>query len=331
MSFLNKNLTILLIAIIVIVLAIVALKSPQEANTDTTVDRKEFDIGTGSYTGVYWPVGSAIAELVNNNPNNKSIKLSASSTGGSVFNGKATLQGEMDFSIIQSDIQYQIYTGEGNWSKIPNHQDLRVVMDLHFETVTLVVAEDAQIYSFKDLLGKKVNLGNIGSGQRKNAIDLFNFFGIDYENDIEAESVKAGDSAQLFQDGRIDAFFFTAGHPNGLVKQVFAGNRKAKILNINVSDQFFQKFPYYKKAKISKISYKGDLNEDIHSIGVRASLCTKASMDPQIVYNICQAVINNFSKFKEKHSTLETLEINDLGSSTTIPLHIGADKFFIQK
>ncbi|MBC7360646.1 MAG: TAXI family TRAP transporter solute-binding subunit, partial [Desulfacinum sp.] len=123
-------------------------------------------IGTGGITGVYYPTGGAICKIVNNKRDQYGIRCTVESTGGSVFNINAVLAGDLEFGIAQSDRQYQAIKGEAEWQDKGPQQDLRAVFSIHPEAITLVAAEDAGIKSVQDLKGKRVNIGNPGSGQR---------------------------------------------------------------------------------------------------------------------------------------------------------------------
>ena len=128
-------------------------------------------IGTGGITGVYYPTGGAIAKIVNKKRKEYGIRCTVESTGGSVFNINAILAGDLDFGVAQSDRQYQAVKGIADWEDKGPQKDLRAVFSIHAETVDLIAAVDAGINSLADLKGKRVNIGNVGSGYRQNAID----------------------------------------------------------------------------------------------------------------------------------------------------------------
>ncbi|MEO8857956.1 MAG: TAXI family TRAP transporter solute-binding subunit, partial [Burkholderiaceae bacterium] len=126
--------------------------------------QKFVTIGTGGVTGVYYAVGGAICRLVNKDRAKTGIRCSVESTGGSVYNVNAIKAGELDFGMAQSDVQYQAYNG-GGATKEPN-KDLRAVFSVHPEPFTLVARKESGITKFTDLKGKRVNVGNPGSGTR---------------------------------------------------------------------------------------------------------------------------------------------------------------------
>ena len=148
-------------------------------------------IGTGGITGVYYPTGGAIAKMVNKKRKEYGIRATVESTGGSVFNINAVMTGDLEFGVAQSDRQYQAVKGIADWKDKGPQKDLRAVFSIHPETVDLIAGVDANINSIQDLKGKRVNIGNVGSGYRQNAIDALEASGLNYEADFNAESLKA--------------------------------------------------------------------------------------------------------------------------------------------
>ena len=160
------------------------------------------------------------------------MRLTVESTGGSVYNVNAIMAGDLDFGIVQSDRQYQAIRGLAEWKDKGKQKDLRAVFSIHPESVTLLAGVDTGIKSIKDLKGKHVNIGNPGSGQRQNSIDALTSAGINYKVDLKAEGLKAAEAPGVLLDGRIDAFFYTVGHPSGAFKEATAGTRKVSFVPI---------------------------------------------------------------------------------------------------
>ena len=137
------------------------------ATTATTAADNTFvTIGTGGVTGVYYPTGGAICRLVNRGRKDHGIRCSVESTGGSVYNINTIRAGELDFGVAQSDWQYHAYNGSSKFKDKGAFKELRAVFSVHPEPFTVVARKDSGIKSFDDLKGKRVNIGNPGSGQR---------------------------------------------------------------------------------------------------------------------------------------------------------------------
>jgi hypothetical protein len=286
-------------------------------------------IGTGGITGVYYPTGGAIARIVNKKRKEYGIRCTVESTGGSVFNVNAIMAGDLEFGVVQSDRQYQAINGLAEWKDKGPQKNLRAVFTIHPESITLVAADDAGIKTIQDLRGKRVNIGNPGSGQRQNSIDALTNAGINYDKDLIAEGVKAAEAPGLLQDGRIDAFFYTVGHPSGAIKEATAGRRKVHFVPITGVEKLLAKNPFYAKARIPIKVYPGATNKsDVQTFGVKATFVTSAKVPDKVVYAITKEVFDNFEDFKKLHPAYEVLTKENMLEGMSAPVHPGAMKYY---
>ncbi len=286
-------------------------------------------IGTGGVTGVYYPTGGAISRMVNAKSEEYGIRASVESTGGSVFNINAVLNGDLEFGIAQSDRQYQAVNGMAEWEGNPQ-SDLRAVFSIHPESITLIASVDSGIESVSDLEGMRVNIGNPGSGQLQNSLDVLSAFGMT-EDDIQAEQVGAVEAPSLLQDGRIDAFFYTVGHPNGNITEATSGRIRVRIVDIVGSgvDELLARLPYYAEATIPASFYPQAANEsDATTIGVKATLVTSANVPDDVVYAITKEVFENFDEFKSLHPAYAVLTPENMLQGMSAPIHPGAVRYY---
>lgn len=300
--------------------------APAEVQAKTTF----VTIGTGGITGVYYPTGGAIAKIVNQKRKEYGIRCTVESTGGSVFNINAILAGDLDFGVAQSDRQYQAVKGIADWEDKGPQADLRAVFSIHAETVDLIAAVDANINSLADIKGKRINIGNFGSGFRQNAIDALVANGLDWEKDFHAESLKAPEAPGLIQDGRIDAAFYTVGHPSGYYKEATSGTRKVKFIPIVNIDGLLAKYPYYAKAATLMKNYPAAANteESVPTFGVKATFVTSAKVSDSTVYAITKEVFDNFEAFTKLHPAYAGLTKEAMLTGLSAPIHPGAMKYF---
>lgn len=316
-----------LILLLTVLVALGCSEGEKGATPENKKQRRFVTIGTGGLTGVYYPTGGAIARMVNNE--DYGIKCTVESTAGSVFNINSVLAGDMDFGIAQSDRQYQAWKGLAEWEDQGPQQKLRSVFSIHPEMVTLVAAVDANIATLDDLRGKRVNIGNPGSGQLQNAIDALTAAGISVENAIEAENVKAAEGPGLLQDERIDAFFYTVGHPSGAIKEATAGRRKVHFVPITDVKTLLEKYPYYAKASIPIKFYDQAKNEaDVPTFGVKATLVCAEDCPEEVVYAVTREVFENLDHFKTLHPAYHNLTRENMLEGLTAPLHPGAMRYF---
>ena len=299
------------------------------AKTDQATPKTYFaTIGTGGITGVYYPTGGAIAKMINAKRDEYGIRATVESTGGSVFNVNAVMSGDLEFGVVQSDRQYQAIKGMAEWEGNPQN-DLRAVFSIHPESVTLCATVDSGIMDIKDLKGKRVNIGNPGSGQRQNSIDALEANGLNWETDINAEQVKAAEAPGLLQDGRLDAFFYTVGHPSGAFKEATAGATKVRFVSISSVDSLLQKYPYYAKSFVPVDQYPGAQNDtDVPTFGVKATFVTSANVPADVVYAITKEVFNNFESFKKLHPAYAVLTKEGMLEGLSAPIHEGAMRYY---
>ncbi|MBI9104491.1 MAG: TAXI family TRAP transporter solute-binding subunit [Spirochaetales bacterium] len=326
-----KKITMLLIAAVLCLSVFTAAAGGSNEEGDSPARKTFVTIGTGGVTGVYYPTGGAISKMVNKKSDEYNLKVTVESTGGSVYNVNAIMNGDLEFGIVQSDRQFQAIKGLADWEG--NAQDkLRAVFSIHPESVSLLASDESGIYSIADLAGKTVNIGNPGSGQRGNAIDALNAVGLDWETDLKAEGLKAAEAASMLQDGRIDAYFYTVGHPNGSFKEATSGAKSCHFVPIEGADieAMLGEFPYY-AASIIPVStaYPGASNPgDVASFGVKATLCTSADVSDDVVYAIVKEVFENFEEFKALHPAYSTITKESMLAGLSAPLHPGALKYY---
>ena len=288
-------------------------------------------IGTGGVTGIYYPTGVAICRMINKKFDEYEIKATVESTSGSVFNVNAVLNGDLVFGVVQSDRQYQAYNGLAEWSKYGKQTDLRSLFSVHPESITLIASEKSGIREIKDLKGKRVNLGNRGSGYLQNSRDVLKAVGLAEGDGLNAEYAKAVEAPGLLQDERIDAFFYTVGHPNSNIKEATSGRIKVFIVPIRGPgiDKMLERYPYYAESTIAHSFYPYAKNtQDIATIGVKATFVTSKKVSEDIVYAITKEVFENFEDFKSLHPAYEVLTKENMLKGLTAPIHKGALKYY---
>nr|WP_298413425.1 TAXI family TRAP transporter solute-binding subunit [uncultured Halomonas sp.] len=292
-------------------------------------EQKFITIGTGGQTGVYYVVGQSVCRMVNR-VQDANIKCNAPSTGGSVANVNGLKSGELDMGVVQSDVAYRAYNGEDNFDQ--QFEELRSVFAMHGEPLTILARADAGIESFDDLKGKRVNVGNPGSGQRATMEVLMEAKGWTMDDYSLASELTAAEMASALADNNIDAMAYVVGHPNGSIQEATT-TVDANLVPITGGevDNLVEEYPYYTKSTIPGGLYKGN-DEDTETFGVAATLLTDANTDADVVYTTVKAVFDNFDRFKRLHPAFSTLEPEQMVSEgLTAPLHEGAERYYKER
>lgn len=311
-------------------LAVAAAVSLGAASTSVSAQEQRFvTIGTGGVTGVYYPAGGAICRLVNMDRKEHGIRCSVESTGGSVYNLNAIRQGELDLAVAQSDWQFHAYNGTSQFDDDGANKDLRAVFSLHPEPFTVVASKASGIENFEDLEGKRVSVGNPGSGQRATAEVLMDQMGWDMDKFSLAAELKAAEQSQALCDGNIDAFFYTVGHPSGSIKEATTSCDSVLVNVDNAStDKLIADHPYYRKATIPGGMYRGS-DEDVTTFGVAATFVSSTDVPEEVVYEVVKAVFENFDSFKRLHPAFANLKKEEMvQDALSAPLHPGAAKYY---
>ncbi len=296
----------------------------------STANAQEFiTIGTGSVTGVYYPTGGAICRLVNKDRQEHNIRCSVESTGGSIYNVNTMRAGELDFGVVQSDWQFHGYNGTSKFSEQGPYKKLRAMFSLHAEPFNIIARTDSGINNVTDLAGKRVNIGNPGSGDRATMSVVMDALGWTNDSFKLASELKGSERSQALCDNKIDAFIYVVGHPNGSIKEATT-SCDAKLIPATGEkiDKIVADNPYYTFTSLPGGTYRGT-DSVTNSFGVAATVVTTTDVSDEVAYNVAKAVFENFSTFKRLHPAFANLKKEDMvKAGLSIPLHPGAEKYY---
>lgn len=286
-------------------------------------------IGTGGVTGVYYPTGGAICRMMAKTRGEHGIRCAVESTGGSVYNVNAVREGELEFGVAQSDVQFNAFNGEGSFADQGANENLRSVFSIHPEPFTVVARADAGIASFEDLKGKRVNVGNPGSGQRATMEVLMDEMGWTMEDFSLASELQAAEQSQALCDNNIDAMIYTVGHPSGSIQEATTACDSVLVNVANDAvDGLVEEYPYYRKATVPGGMYRGNDGET-QTFGVGATLVTSSEVPEDVVYNLVKAVFEDIDGFRALHPAFANLDPKEMAQDgLSAPLHAGAEKYF---
>jgi TRAP transporter TAXI family solute receptor len=289
-------------------------------------------IGTGGVTGVYYAAGGAICRLLNKDRKTHGIRCSVESTGGSAFNVNTIKEGELDFGMAQSDVQYNAFQGEESFKEGGAHADLRAVFSIHPEPFTVLAHPNANITKFEDFKGKRFNVGNPGSGTRSSMERLLGAMGWTLADFSLASELKADEHGPALCDGKIDGFFYGVGHPSANIQDPTT-TCAAKLVPLTgeVVDKLVADNPYYAKATIPGGLYNNN-PDDVETFGVLATLVTSANVPEETVYQLVKSTFENFDEFKSLHPAFANLDPQKMVTDgNSAPLHPGAEKYYKEK
>ncbi len=307
----------------------VALAAAMAVASAPAMAEEFISIGTGGVTGVYYPTGGAICRMMSKTRKEHGIRCAVESTGGSVYNVNAVRSGELEFGVAQSDVQYKAVNGEGSLADAGPNPDLRSVFSIHPEPFTVVARADSGITKFEDLAGKRVNVGNPGSGQRDTMEVVMNALGWDMGTFSLASELQAAEQSQALCDNNIDAMVYTVGHPSGSIQEATTAC-DATLVSVSgdAIDKLVADNPYYRTATIPGGMYRGN-DADVATFGVGATLVTSASVSEETVYQLVKAVFEDMDGFRGLHPAFANLDPKEMANDgLSAPLHPGAEKYY---
>jgi len=325
-----------MISMISAFLVMIAFSSPF---TSIAKSAEFFTIGTGGPTGVYFQTVDTSCKMLYKSAISadhgrkkgtaKAYRCTAPSAGGSNYNIGQIKDGEFQFGVAQSDWQFHAYNGSSKWEG-NQFSNLRAVFSVHNEPFQIWASKKSKIKDFKSLKGKVVNIGNPGSGQRGTMEELMKAQGVDNGYFKSVTELTSSEQVKALCDGKIDAFGYSVGFPNGAMEQAATCKAKASPINLTGSpvQGLIDGADYYAKAVIPKGTYSNQ-KKDATTFGVKATVVTSADVSEELVYLVTKAVMENFDDFKAQHPAFSFLKKEDMiKAGLSAPLHPGAIKYY---
>ena len=284
-------------------------------------------IGSGEMTAVYYAVAKAICQASFSELRQHGFWCSAETTPGSAYNVERVASGELEFAIVQSDVLFAAYTGIGQWDGRPV-TELRSVLSLFPELVTVVARADANIHLLADLAGKRLAVGSLATGPRT-TWDLISG-SLPLTAPVRLTELRPGEATSALCNGTVDAIFFVVAHPSELISNRLAACPSNFVaIREGVVDKLVSKFPFYTRRFIPTELYH--VPDTILSFGPVATLVTSASTDPRMVAAIAKAIITHIAELKMMQPVLADLDAQQMVAQTLAapaPLHPAAAVIF---
>jgi len=283
-----------------------------------------FTIGSGSENAMYYPVANALCKVFNEHNQDKNIVCEARLSKGAEYNLDAVESGKFDIGIAQANLQYDAYVGAKKFAGDP-HGNLRTLFNVHNEYLTIIAKKDANIRSFADLRGKKVNIGNLGSGSRILFSQMIGKLGWSL-NDFEKVYEESGSNINrvlCVPDGA-DAAVYIVGHPNKSFGSMIDGcdvelvslskSEIEKFISLSPTEFFETLIPADTYAKNPKM---------VRTFASKTMLTASAKLDKKIVQNFVKIISENKKELIEIQPSLAVINFSEKDYTALAPLHEG--------
>jgi len=327
----------LFLTVLAVLILVLAVSGPAMA-----AKKRFFGIATGGVGGVYYPLGGACAQcLTNKIPN---MVVTAQSGNASVANTNLIARGEVESGLAQNNVALAAYTGDKTAWKTPPVPKLRGIASMYPETTHVVALKSSGIKSIADFRGKRIIVGDKGSGTEFDSRRILEAFGMTYE-DIKPIYVYYATAVQRMKDEQADACFWTSGVPNASMIEITTTKDVVFIpFPDDAAKKLSKKYPYYAQVTMPANSY---LNQPkpVPTIAMIAIWITNADVNTQDIYDVTRNLWEDtgliFRKNQEKISCADVLaKVHKQGENVklerallgmTVPLHEGAYRYYKEK
>lgn len=284
---------------------------------------KKLNMATGGATGTYYAFGSIVAKVFNEKLDD--VQITVASTGASKANIQMIADGDADIALVQNDVMDYAYNGTDLFSDKGAITGFSAMAAAYAEVCQVVASPS--ISSIADLKGKRVSVGDAGSGTEFNARQILGAYGITFD-DITVSNLGFGESAESYKDGKIDAFFCVAGSPTTAIMELATSN-DVNILAIDDAHalKLMEDYPFYTQYSIPGGSYKG-IDSDVMTVAVKATFVVSNKLSEDLVYNMTKALFENKDSIASGHDKGKELDSAYAVSGISVPFHPGAEKYF---
>ncbi|HHV39200.1 MAG TPA: TAXI family TRAP transporter solute-binding subunit [Tepidimicrobium sp.] len=317
---------LLLVLLVALVAGCTAQGNGDDEGAGDAGGTKYISIATGGTAGTYYPLGSALSQIFNDNIDG--VTANVESTGASVENIELIAKGDADIAFIQNDITYYAAEGIEVFEGKDKVENLRGLAMVYPELVQIVATKDSGIESVEDLKGKKVAIGAPGSGTEANARQILAIHGLDYDDLGKADFLSFDEAAAQLQDKQIDAAFITAGIPTAAITEV---SQNTDIVVVSVSEdkinEAIEEYPYYIGIEIPKGTYEGQ-EADISTIAVMAMLVVPEDLDEDLAYNMTKTIFEQRDDIIATHERGKDIQLETALTGMPIEVHPGAMKYY---
>lgn len=327
----KKLLSILLVALLA--LGMVACSQPA-GNADPGTQAPEGGIAslqrllmvTGGDSGTYYALGGVIANTLTEKVNN--LEITATTSGASAANARALNNGEAELAILQNDVLGYAYTGTDSMEADGAMPKLRAIAGMYPEVIQLVALKSSNISTIEDLKGKKVCVGDAGSGSEVNAKQILAAAGLSYD-DFNVQYLSFAEASTAMQNGTVDAAFATSALPNTAIVEL---SNMTDIVVVPIegatADALVAAHPFYAKTSIGADVYNVAAAD---SVAIIATLACTEDMDEEVAYQITKALFEQKESIAAGHARGKDIDVKKAADGITIPFHPGAVRYLSEQ
>lgn len=297
------------------------------ADNNTAAGVERLLMVTGGDAGTYYAFGGVIASVLTDKSG--ALEVTAVTSGASSANCTSLVNGEAELAIMQNDVLGYAVTGTETMADKGAMPSLRAIASLYPEAVQLVALKESGIASVADLKGKKVCVGDAGSGTETNAKQVLEAYGLTFD-DINVQYLSFSEASTAMQNGTVDAAFATSALPNTAIVEL---TTKKDIVVVPIdgagADALIEKYPFYSRTVIAANVYGAE--SDVETVAMLATLVCTADLSEDTVYLITKTLFENTDALIAGHARGNDVKLENARAGVTVEFHPGALKYFAEK
>lgn len=286
-------------------------------------------LGGGGYTSGSWYMGSvAITEIVNKD--NKEVNLTAI-PGGGVSNAKAVARGRADFAFVYQDIAHAAFNRQEPFTDKLEYGNIRGLISFAPNSLYVVVRDDSEIRSVKDLVGKRVIGGYVGSGYERAFRQLLAVYDLDPKK-IEKNGgkyiyVSMNDAVMMMKDGLADAMVALVAPPASYLLDLSTAFKiRALSIEPDMVKRYVERYPGWEAYVAPGGSYGMDASTN--TVASWAGLIVNKDVSEDIVYRFTKAINEQSARIAQSHPVFGLYATKSALSGISVPLHPGAERYW---
>jgi hypothetical protein len=325
MNQMKKTLAILMSVFMIMALAACGGGGASSDGGDGPVS---LNMATGGTSGTYYGFCGVVAQVLNENLADQ-LNITVESTGASAANIDLIDTGGDQIAIVQNDVMYYAATGTDMYDGKTPIDSYSAVMSCYPEYVQIVANKN--ITSIDQLKGKKVSVGDAGSGVEFNARQILAAYGIDIDKDITKNNQSFADSADSLKNGTIDAAFVVAGYPTTAISEL-SSSYNFNLLEVDQehADALMSDYGFYTYGVIPGNTYK-PVADDVPAVAVMATIIARNDVSEDAIYNFVKGIFDLQDQIIAGHDKGNELSLETAVSGIDIDFHPGAVKYFTEQ
>ena len=285
---------------------------------------------TGGPAGTYFPVGGAVAEVINEAL--PDIEITAETGNASIANLNLMFKQEIETALVQNDNANWAYNGTVLFEGREPIKNVRLIASFFPEHIHIATLKRSNINTFKDLRGKKVSIGEIGSGAEADAKIIFDLLDLSF-NDFKVFNLGHATTTEYMKDYQLDASFQPCGYPASNFTDL-AQTREINFVSFTDEEveKICKKYPYFVKSVIPAGTYKG-VDIDVQTVAIMCLWVADSELDEDVVYKMTEALFSekNLARIHLAHMKAKSITLETALDGASIPLHLGALKYYQEK